>query len=149
MPLWRAHLPEASLSLGWNCQTVGLEPGFTKKDVREMVRVCKEYAVPGGSVVFSPSIRLAKASVPQLTELLNRLDGSQLLFWTGTGELPVLQGARENIDAQFAQLGLADRIGYDIHVAQYSTELMAAVIALIGVALCSIVRWSLRIPTRK
>ena len=51
---------------------------------------------------------------------------------------------RESLDAQFTLLGLQDRIGYDIHVAQHTTEFVAAVLALVGALLCSTARWAFR-----
>ena len=129
LPLWRTHLPQATLSLGWNCHTFGMETGFTHEDVRQMLHLCREYGVPGHKVVFCPSVRLAASSVPQLAGLLDGLDESQLLLWTGTGEVPVLQRARESLDAQFTQVGMQDRIGYDIFVAQHTTEVVAALVA--------------------
>lgn len=144
LPLCRKLCPQATLSLGWKCATVGLESGLTNQDVRDMLRVCKEYDVPGQSVVFCPSLRVASRSVPQLAQLLNELEGSQLLVWTGTGELPLFQGVREQLDLHFAQFGLQDRVGYDINVSQHATEFTAAFLALVAAVVYVIVKKAFR-----
>ena len=142
LPLWRKHLPQAKLSLGWKTSMLGFESRFTTEDMRQMLLTCRQHGVPGHSVLFAPSIRLAQSSVPQLAELLNGLNGSQLLFWTAKFEVPVLQGVQDSLDAQFAKLSMQDRIGYDVHVLQGSTALMAAALVLAIVALCGTVRWA-------
>lgn len=51
-------------------------------------------------------------------ELLSYVADSQLLLWTGTGELPVRPEILRRIQEEFSVLGFGERVGYDAQVAR-------------------------------
>ena len=122
VPLCRQLCPHAVLSLGWCVGPVGPEQAYTEQDVKEMLRVCTEYALPGSSVVFAASVRFAERNISLLSQLVEQLAESQILFWTGTGELPIPPALQTSIYLQFASKGFADRVGFDVQLANSNIQ---------------------------
>jgi len=137
--LCRRVCPHAVLSLGWSVGPLGPEQVYTQGDIAEMLRVCQDHHLPGSSVVFSASVRFAERNVPLLCQLLEQLPESQLLYWTGTGEMPIPQALQASIHMLMAERGLGERVGYDVQLAHSNVEHAAS--ALID---CTFVfsRWS-------
>jgi len=122
VPMCRRVCPHAVLSLGWRVGPIGAEQVYSEGDVNEMLRVCSEYRLPGGSVVFAASVRFAERNVPLLGRLLEESSESQILFWTGAGELPIPAVLQTRIHMQLAAKGFAERVGYDVQLASSNME---------------------------
>ncbi|KOO33751.1 fam151a protein [Chrysochromulina tobinii] len=122
IPLCRRLCPHAVLSLGWSVGPIGPEQVYTEADIAEMLKVCKEYSLPGNSVVFAASVRFAERQIAVLDRLLDALPDSQLLLWTGTGELPIPPALQTRIHLELAIKGRSDRIGYDVQLANSNMD---------------------------
>ena len=66
-------------------------------------------------MVFAASVRFAERRIGLLDRLLEQLPESQLLLWTGTGELPIPPALQSRIHLQLATKGRSERIGYAVH----------------------------------
>mmetsp|Transcript_13725 Transcript_13725/g.35311 ORF Transcript_13725/g.35311 Transcript_13725/m.35311 type:complete len:380 (-) Transcript_13725:486-1625(-) len=122
VPLCRRLCPHAVLSLGWTVGPIGPEQVYSQQDIKEMVRLNREYELPGSSVVFAASVRFAERNVEQLVYLLEQLPDAQVLFWTGHGELPIPPAVQTRIHLQMSLKGVGDRVGYDVQLANSSVE---------------------------
>ncbi|CAJ1446427.1 unnamed protein product [Effrenium voratum] len=100
------YCPGAHLSLGWKANPVGLE-AYNEADCKAMAQICRHHAKQ--NVVFAVAARAAARDFQPLADLLAQIPGSQLLFWTGAWEPPLLN---TNIyyDSFTAQPG---ELGYD------------------------------------
>ena len=105
LPLCRRLCPQAVLSLGWTVGPLGPEEVYTEHDIHQMARTCQEFDVPGASVVFAASLRFSERCVPLFAQLLASIPDAQLLFWTGTGELPVHPSTHSRVAGSLANLG--------------------------------------------
>jgi len=118
VPLCRRLCPHAVLSLGWCVGPIGPEEAYSEADIVEMHQVCARYDLPGSSVVFASSLRLAERAVPLMAQLLAQVADSQMLLWTGTGELPVAPALQTRVAMQLASLGFGERVGFDVAIAR-------------------------------
>ena len=118
LPLCRRLCPHAVLSLGWTVHPLGPEEAYSEHDLLEMRRLCTEYDVPGSAVVCAASLRFAERCIPLFAKLLTAIPEAQVLFWTGTGELPVHAATHQRVASQLANLGFAERVGYDVQIAR-------------------------------
>ena len=118
LPLCRRLCPFALLSLGWRVAPLGPEEMYTPQDIFEMERVCIEHGIHGKDVVFCAAVRLAELAAAPLVTLLRRVPESQLLLWTGTGEVPIREGTLRKLRGLMASAGLGERVGFDIALAQ-------------------------------
>ncbi len=126
MPLCRQLCPWAMLSLGWCVGVIGPEECYTEEDMIEMRRVCVKHRVPGAAVVFATNLRMSERSLPALSKLLQQVPGSQMLFWTGTGETPVPSSMCESVQLQLGATGAGHRVGFDAAVASTCWQLSQA-----------------------
>ena len=126
VPLCVRHCPHAVLSLGWCVGALGPEVGYAEQDVQQMLKVCKEHRLSGGSLVFAASIRFAARDLSLMGRLLEQVPDAQLLFWTGTGELPVQPAVQTRAHLVMAARGLTERVGYDVAIATSSCQNCAA-----------------------
>ena len=126
LPLCRRYCPHAVLSLGWRVGPLGPEETYSPHDLLEMERVLNEFNIPGAAVVFASSVRLSERCIPALGGLLQRVPEAQLLLWTGTGELPILEGTKHRIQRQLSEMGHGARIGFDAQVAKTCIETSGA-----------------------
>ena len=74
--------------------------------------------MPGASVVFAASLRFSERCVQHFVQLLTSIPDAQLLFWTGTGELPVHPATYSRVSNTLANLGFGERVGFDAQVAR-------------------------------
>jgi len=120
------HCPGIPLSLGWTCCTAAFGEGYTKADCEEMLRVYKEYVhklpVASGGVVFAVSLRLAQKSFPELVNLLRHAPTSQLLLWTGNGELAVSPTTVTRLRSWAKNEGVSERVGFDCRTSETVLE---------------------------
>jgi len=126
VPLCRQLCPHAVLSLGWQVGPMGPEQVYHEHDVLEMLRVCTDNALPGASVVFAASVRFSERDPELMARLLEKLPDAQMLFWTGTGEMPVPPATQAYVHMVMANKGVAERVGYDIAIASSSVQHCAA-----------------------
>lgn len=113
VPLCRKWCPFAYLSLGWRVWAIGPEEAYSEHDTLEMARVVGEYGLPGSSVVFAASLRLAERACPAISSLLKQVPDSQMLLWTGYGEAPVPAALRARVQRQLSSMGVGERFGFD------------------------------------
>ncbi|CAK0876033.1 unnamed protein product [Prorocentrum cordatum] len=131
--------PGAPLSLGWSVYAVARDC-YSQADCDAMARLCE--AGPAGAgrspVVFAACARLAARGPQPLVGLLRRVEGSQLLLWTGTREPPVSRRLLDDLGAVFRQAGLEGRVGYDCAVAAsgFATFKAELTVALARVCFC-------------
>jgi len=118
LPLCRRYCPHAFLSLGWRVGPIGPEEAYTAADVLAMAELCREYALPGASVVFAASLRMSERALTEVVSILTHVPESQLLFWTGFGEAPVRRELHVRALEACSSLGVSSRVGYDISVVQ-------------------------------
>ena len=118
LPLCRKLCPHAVLSLGWCVGPIGPEEAYNEYDVTDMQRLCQEHEIPGSAIVFAASLRFTERCVPLFGRLLANVPESQLLLWTGTGEVPVHPSTHSRVAAQLATLGFAERVGSDVQIAR-------------------------------
>ena len=118
LPLCRRLCPQAVLSLGWAVGPLGGEEVYTEADISDMIRLCNEYNVPGASAVFAASLRYSERCVPLFTNLLSRIPEAQILFWTGTGELPVQASTHARVASLLTSNGFTERVGFDVQIAR-------------------------------
>uniref|UniRef100_A0A7S4EWY6 Menorin-like domain-containing protein n=1 Tax=Chrysotila carterae TaxID=13221 RepID=A0A7S4EWY6_CHRCT len=85
-------------------------------------RLCAEYGIRGSDVVFCASVRLSELALPVLVNLLRNVPDSQILFWTGFGEMPIREASVRSIRAALAAAGLLDRIGFDVQLCKTATQ---------------------------
>ena len=97
---------------------LGPEEAYMEQDINDMVRLCHEYNVPGSAIIFAASLRFSERCVPLFVSLLNGVADGQLLFWTGTGELPVHPSTHARVSSNLSNLGFGERIGYDVQIAR-------------------------------
>ncbi|CAE7722575.1 fam151a, partial [Symbiodinium pilosum] len=91
------YCPGAHLSLGWKANPVGLE-SYTEADCRAMAELCRRHGqLAKGGVVFAVAARTASRNPEPLAALLAQVPGSQLLFWTGTWEPPILAATKGHL----------------------------------------------------
>jgi hypothetical protein len=83
----------------------------------------QEHHVPGGSIVFAANVRFSERCVPLLSRLLTAVCESQLLLWTGTGELPVHPNTHSRLKSQLGSLGFSERVGFDVQIARSCCQL--------------------------
>ena len=126
LPLCRKLCPHAYLSLGWRCGPIGPEEVYAPHDIHEMQRVLREHHIPGSMVVFASALRLAERCVRLQGELLSAVPDSQLLLWTGTGELPIAASTQARIHLELARMGHAERVGFDVQIARSCSEIAGA-----------------------
>ena len=81
---------------------------------------------PGSMVVFASALRLAERCVRLQGELLSAVPDSQLLLWTGTGELPIAASTQARIHLELARMGHAERVGFDVQIARSCSEIAGA-----------------------
>ena len=117
LPLCRRLCPHAVLSLGWTVAPLGPEEAYGEDDIAGMHRLCQEYNVPGSSVVFAASLRFSERCVALFGQLLTNVPDSQLLLWTGTGELPVHPSTHTKFSTAMSNLGYGERVGFDVQLA--------------------------------
>lgn len=123
-----SHCPGAPLSLGWRVRPV-VRDWYTEDDVARMRGVYESYTArldsESAGVVFPVSLRLATKSVSALSTLVlgaRAIPSSQLLVWTGAGELPPPSSTLLEARTLFQKAGLSDRVGYDCRVAEGRTS---------------------------
>lgn len=108
------HCPGAHLSLGWKANPVGLE-SYTEADCKAMAELFRRHRQSAkGGIVFAVAARAASKNLDPLVALLAQVPGSQLLFWTGTWEPPILATTKGRLREAFAALGLGSRCGFDV-----------------------------------
>jgi len=118
LPLCRRYCPHAFLSLGWRVGPIGPEEAYSQSDIAAMAKVCGDYSLDGGTLVFAASLRLSERALPVVASVLTLVPGSQLLLWTGFGEAPVRSELHERVSKQLDELEVGPRVGFDISVAQ-------------------------------
>jgi len=108
------YCPGAHLSLGWKANPVGLE-SYTEADCKAMAELLRRHRQSAkGGIVFAVAARAASKNLDPLVALLSQVPGSQLLFWTGTWEPPILVATKGRLREAFAALGLGSRCGFDV-----------------------------------
>ena len=126
IPLCRRYCPDAQLSLGWTVGPLGPEQSYSSRHIEEMLDTCAEYGLPGHSVVFAINVRFSCTRIGLIVRLLDRLPGSQLLLWTGSGEMPIEKLMQDTVHSQLMARGLASRVGYDVAIATSPLDSCAA-----------------------
>jgi hypothetical protein len=122
LPLCRRICPFALLSLGWRLSPIGAEEAYTERDAALMERLCLDHGVSGDKVVFAAAVRFAELAPQPLISLLHRVPHSELLLWTGTGEMPVRTSTTSHLTTAMVAAGLSDRVGYDVRLARNYTQ---------------------------
>mmetsp|Transcript_24944 Transcript_24944/g.52203 ORF Transcript_24944/g.52203 Transcript_24944/m.52203 type:complete len:321 (+) Transcript_24944:2-964(+) len=122
IPLCQRLCPFALFSFGWRVAPFGPEEAYSHDDAYEMERLCAEYGIRGSDVVFCASVRLSELALPVLVNLLRNVPDSQILFWTGFGEMPIREASVRSIRAALAAAGLLDRIGFDVQLCKTATQ---------------------------
>ncbi|CAJ1403744.1 unnamed protein product [Effrenium voratum] len=107
------YCPGAHLSLGWKANPVGLE-AYNEADCKAMAQICRHHAKQ--NVVFAVAARAAARDFQPLADLLAQIPGSQLLFWTGAWEPPLLNTTLVKLQESLANHGLLQRCGFDCRV---------------------------------
>mmetsp|Transcript_46632 Transcript_46632/g.110883 ORF Transcript_46632/g.110883 Transcript_46632/m.110883 type:complete len:404 (+) Transcript_46632:39-1250(+) len=145
LQLVQEHCPGAHLSLGWSVNPLG-RACYTEDDCKAMGKLWKAHTARtsasgllSGDVVFAVSLRLAERDTRHLVELLEDVEGSQLLFWTGTWEPAVRSSTLTRLRAALEKAGVRDRCGYDCkvsltagHVDRLFEKFVQAVASCIG-----------------
>jgi hypothetical protein len=72
--------------------------------------------MPCVGVVLAVNARLLSRDPSPFDRFLAEFDETQLLVWTGTGELPIGQGTMDSIVRYFEKQGTIERIGFDCAV---------------------------------
>ena len=126
------------LSLGWSTHVARIfNPSghYTAADVKRMVEVIDQYELRTKShgFVFAVNARISMhpVSIDNLNNLLEEVEGSQLLIWTGTGEPPIREVDVEFLKAEFS--GVIERIGFDCAVSESFTEGFVAAVKVFGI----------------
>lgn len=92
LEIWAKYCAGVPLSLGWCCK-VDRQDRYTEKDADDMKAIWRRAHrlanLETTPVVFAVNLRCAALDLEPLLGLLGGIAGSQLLFWTGVGELPV------------------------------------------------------------
>uniref|UniRef100_A0A7S3RFS5 Menorin-like domain-containing protein n=2 Tax=Emiliania huxleyi TaxID=2903 RepID=A0A7S3RFS5_EMIHU len=122
LPLCRQHCPWALLSLGWAVRPLGPDEAYTAEDVHAMEELCARHSLPGEQVVFSASFRFAEQDLDEVAYLLRRVPGAQLLLWTGTGEVPILDSSLSLMRDTLQEAGVGDRCGFDVALAATASQ---------------------------
>lgn len=123
--------PGAHLSLGWKANPVGSE-AYNEADCRAMADLCRHHAKQ--NVVFAVAARTAAKNFEPLAALLAQVPGSQLLFWTGAWEPPLLQTTLRTLHRQLQQHDVLQRCGFDCKVLEprHVYSFMTSIITLLA-----------------
>lgn len=73
--------------------------------------------VRAAQVVFSAALRFTELDASPIISLLRQVPDSQLILWTGTGEVPVRATAVDEMLCVLDDAGVADRTGFDVALA--------------------------------
>lgn len=112
-------------SLGWHVTYLSAgafgDNKYTETDVQNMVDLIRRYNLEdehtSGGIVLAVNARLLYNDCSPFDSFLETsMPNSQLLVWTGTGELPIAQDSIDSIKAHFEKQGTLDRIGFDCKV---------------------------------
>lgn len=89
-----------------------------EEDVEAMVTLCEEFELvdEAGGIVFALNLRIARYDLEVLKGLLDRVEGCQILFWTGTGEPSVLKEIMEEVEEELKEY--EGRIAFDCKIAE-------------------------------
>jgi len=125
------HCPGAHLSLGWKANPVGSET-YNEADCRAMAELCRHHAKH--NVVFAVAARTAARNFEPLAALLAQVPGSQLLFWTGSWEPPLLKTTLTKLRETLKEHGLLQRCGFDCRVfdARHMCSFLASLVTLLA-----------------
>ena len=74
------------------------------------------FFLPAQGVVLAVNARVLAKNCSSMETILNKIPGTQLLVWTGTGEPPISQRKIDYIKHYFDRNGLGDRVGFDCKV---------------------------------
>lgn len=111
-------LPHGVLSLGWKVDVTNSE-GYTYAHCAAMRALVERHGLTDCRVVLAVAARLAAANPAPLLELLSALPHSELLVWTGTGELPVSRG----LISELRETLPAGRVNFDVDMGPGTTEI--------------------------
>jgi len=119
------YKPVPILSLGFNChvaRTYNFKGSYMEEDVEAMVTLCEEFELvdEAGGIVFALNLRIARYDLEVLKGLLDRVEGCQILFWTGTGEPSVLKEIMEEVEEELKEY--EGRIAFDCKIAETRFE---------------------------
>mmetsp|Transcript_17604 Transcript_17604/g.21675 ORF Transcript_17604/g.21675 Transcript_17604/m.21675 type:complete len:135 (-) Transcript_17604:691-1095(-) len=103
----------AALSLGWKMSLPTSIP-YTKTQMDRMIAVLEKYQLTtfGNSIVFAVNARCVYLDVEPIKYLLDKVERSQVLLWTGIGEPPTSSTMISKLKVHLAE----DRTGYDVQM---------------------------------
>ena len=141
----RARLPP--LSLGWRTHVArhyNDEGAYSAGDAAAMAALVREHDLASRSalLVFAVNFRILQQeeSRASIGSLLERVEHSQILCWTGTGEPPVRREDVDEMQDYFARRGLGERVGLDVRIAASWWEGVVADISLVAINVLNMVR---------
>ena len=117
------------LSLGWSTNVARVYNSggyYTGEDCDAMAGLVERHGLKGGGgggaggVVFAANFRVAGRDLEGLKGLLRRVEGSQLLLWTGTGEPSVNEGYIDWMKREMAEF--EGRVGFDCKLSEGRLE---------------------------
>lgn len=117
LELCKQHCPGALLSLSWKVKLPSCIP-YASEHIEAMEQTVRQFELPPEQLVFAVNARVADMNVQPLQKILDTFPGSQMLFWTATGEPALSTRVRKRLEGAFAK----GRIGFDVKMAANFVE---------------------------